>query len=86
MTDVRGILRDLKDPDSLIKVINRSEITALEREGIVTKGMIPKGDCCTLALDGGVSRTHIIDGRLPHALLLELFTDDGIGTMIVKDE
>ena len=86
MTDVRGILRDLKDPGSLIMVINRSEVAALEKDGIVTKGMIPKVDCCTLALDGGVSRTHIIDGRLPHALLLELFTDEGIGTMIVKDE
>jgi acetylglutamate kinase len=85
MTDVQGILRDIKDPNSLIKAINRSEVAALKQDGIVTKGMLPKVDCCTLALDGGVSRTHIIDGRLPHAVLVELFTDEGIGTMIVND-
>jgi acetylglutamate kinase len=86
MTDVQGILRDVRDPDSFIKIINRAEVAGLENDGIVTKGMIPKVDCCTLALDGGVRRAHIIDGRLPHALLIELFTDEGIGTMIVKDE
>ncbi|MDR0387742.1 MAG: acetylglutamate kinase [Treponema sp.] len=86
MTDVRGILRDVRDPDSLIKVINRAEVAGLEKDGIVTRGMIPKVDCCTLALDGGVRRAHIIDGRLPHALLMELFTDEGIGTMIAGDE
>ncbi|MDR0377365.1 MAG: acetylglutamate kinase [Spirochaetaceae bacterium] len=86
MTDVQGILRDLKDPGSLIKMINRSEVAALEKAGVVTKGMIPKVDCCVLALDGGVSRAHIIDGRLPHSLLVEFFTDEGIGTMIVKDD
>jgi acetylglutamate kinase len=82
MTDVQGILRDVQDPDSLMKIINRAEVAGLEKDGIVTKGMIPKVDCCTLALDGGVKRTHIIDGRLPHALLIEVFTDEGIGTMI----
>jgi acetylglutamate kinase len=82
MTDVQGILRDVKNPDSLIKVISRAEVENLEKDGIVSKGMIPKVDCCTLALDGGVKRAHIIDGRLPHALLIEIFTDEGIGTMI----
>jgi acetylglutamate kinase len=82
MTDVRGILRDVHDPDSLIKVIPRPELDNLQKDGIVSKGMIPKTDCCALALDGGVKRAHIIDGRLPHALLIELFTDEGIGTMI----
>jgi acetylglutamate kinase len=86
MTDVQGILRDVRNPDSLLKVINRAEVAGLEKDGIVTKGMIPKVECCTLALDGGVKRTHIIDGRLPHALLIELFTDEGIGTMIVTEE
>jgi acetylglutamate kinase len=86
MTDVQGIFRNVRDPDSLIKVINRAEVAGLEEDGIVTKGMIPKVDCCTFALDGGVRRAHIIDGRLPHALLIELFTDEGIGTMLVKDE
>jgi len=82
MTDVQGILRDLKDPDSLIKEVGRQDIEALKKDGIVSKGMIPKVDCCTLALDGGVKSATIIDGRLPHALLIELFTDEGIGTMI----
>jgi len=82
MTDVQGILRDVKDPSSLIKELGRSELENLKKDGIVSKGMIPKVDCCVLALDGGVRKTHIIDGRLPHALLIELFTDEGIGTMI----
>jgi acetylglutamate kinase len=82
MTDVRGILRNVQDPDSLISSIRRSELGALKKDGIVNKGMIPKVDCCTLALDIGVKKAHIIDGRLPHALLIELFTDEGIGTMI----
>ena len=82
MTDVRGILRNVKDPDSLISAIKRSELEALKNEGIVSEGMIPKLDCCSLALNGGVKNAHIIDGRLPHALLIELFTDEGIGTMI----
>jgi acetylglutamate kinase len=82
MTDVQGILGDLQDPDSLIKTVNRQDLEALIRDGVVNKGMIPKVECCRLALDGGVKRAHIIDGRLPHALLIELFTDEGIGTMI----
>jgi acetylglutamate kinase len=82
MTDVRGILRDLDDPDSLIKEIRRPELESLRKEGIISKGMIPKVECCCLALDGGVKKAHIIDGRLPHALIVELFTDEGIGTMI----
>ncbi|MDR1900746.1 MAG: acetylglutamate kinase [Treponema sp.] len=82
MTDVRGILRDVQDPDSLISRVTRQELDGLKRDGIVSKGMIPKVDCCSLALDGGVKKAHIIDGRLLHALLIELFTDEGIGTMI----
>jgi acetylglutamate kinase len=82
MTDVRGILRDVQDPDSLIGKVARRELDGLKRDGIVSKGMIPKVDCCSLALDGGVKKAHIIDGRLLHALLIELFTDEGIGTMI----
>ncbi|GHU81611.1 acetylglutamate kinase [Spirochaetia bacterium] len=82
MTDVRGILRDIRDEDSLIKVMARSDLEGLKRDGVVSKGMIPKAECCALALDGGVGKAHIIDGRLPHALLIELFTDEGIGTMI----
>jgi acetylglutamate kinase len=85
MTDVQGLLRDVKNPDSLIKVITRSGLEALKTAGVISKGMIPKADCCTLALDGGVKKAHIIDGRLLHALLIELFTDEGIGTMIEHD-
>jgi len=82
MTDVRGLLRDLQNPDSLIKTADRNELKKLKEQGIISKGMIPKVDCCALALEGGVKNAHIIDGRLPHALLVELFTDEGIGTMI----
>jgi len=82
MTDVQGILRDVKDPSSLIKEVSRAELENLKKDGIVSKGMIPKVDCCILALDGGVRKATIMDGRLPHALLMELFTDEGIGTMI----
>jgi acetylglutamate kinase len=82
MTDVRGILRNVQDPDSLIKAASRSELGELKKTGVLSKGMIPKADCCVLALEGGVQKAHIIDGRLPHALLIELFTDEGIGTMI----
>jgi acetylglutamate kinase len=82
MTDVRGVLKNVQDPDSLIKAVRRSELPDLRKNGIVSKGMIPKVDCCSLALEGGVKKAHIIDGRLPHSLLVELFTDEGIGTMI----
>ncbi len=82
MTDVSGILRDVANPDSLIKEMKRGDLDALVKEGVVSKGMIPKTACCRTALEGGVAKAHIIDGRLPHALLVELFTDEGIGTMI----
>jgi acetylglutamate kinase len=82
MTDVKGILRDIKDEATLIKSVTRPQLDELKKEGILSKGMIPKADCCAMALDGGVKKAHIIDGRLPHAILIELFTDEGIGTMI----
>jgi acetylglutamate kinase len=85
MTDVKGILRNVSDPDSLIGVVRRSELDGLKKDGIVNKGMIPKVDCCSLALDGGVKKAHILDGRVPHALLIELFTDGEIGTMLQGD-
>jgi len=83
LTDVRGILRDVNDENSLIKSVARSQLDALKKDGILSKGMIPKTDCCALAIDGGVKKAHIIDGRLAHAILIELLTDEGIGTMIV---
>jgi acetylglutamate kinase len=82
MTDVRGILKDVHDENSLVKEAALTELDELKAKGIITRGMIPKSDCCALAIRGGVKKTHIIDGRLPHALLIELFTNEGIGTMI----
>jgi acetylglutamate kinase len=84
MTDVRGILHDVKDETTLIKSATRSQLDDFKKEGILSRGMLPKTDCCAMALDGGVKRAHIIDGRLPHALLIELFTDEGVGTMITE--
>ncbi|MGI6450435.1 MAG: acetylglutamate kinase [Desulfitobacteriia bacterium] len=82
LTDVKGVLRDIHDPDSLISVIARSEVPAMLKEGVLQGGMIPKVECAVNALEQGVGTVHIIDGRQPHAILLELFTDGGIGTMI----
>jgi acetylglutamate kinase len=84
MTDVQGILRDVNDSDSLIKTAARSELDHLKKNGTISKGMIPKVDCCALALDNGVKKASIIDGRLSHALLIEMFTDEGIGTMLTS--
>jgi acetylglutamate kinase len=85
MTDVRGILRDKADPDSLIQEVRYSELDSLINQKIVDKGMLPKVECCRIALEGGVQKAHIIDGRIPHALILELLTDEGIGTQVLKD-
>ena len=81
MTDVRGLLRDKDDENTLIPVVNVSEVPKLENEGIITGGMIPKIRCCVDAVRRGVGRAHIIDGRIPHSILIELFSDEGIGTM-----
>ncbi|MDR1506258.1 MAG: acetylglutamate kinase [Treponema sp.] len=82
MTDVRGILKDVHDENSLVKAADRAALAELKKNGVISKGMIPKVDCCLFALDAGVKKAHIIDGRLIHSLLIELFTDEGIGTMI----
>jgi acetylglutamate kinase len=81
MTDIRGLLRDVNDENSLISVVNVSEVPMLKRDGIIKGGMIPKIDCCVEAVRSGVKRAHIIDGRIEHSILLELFSDEGIGTM-----
>ena len=81
MTDIRGLLRDVNDESSLIPVVNVSEVPMLKRDGIIKGGMIPKIDCCVEAVRSGVNRAHIIDGRLEHSIILELFSDEGIGTM-----
>lgn len=85
MTDIPGILRDVNDPDSLIKRVNVKEARKLFDDGIVTGGMIPKVECCIEAVERGVHRVTILDGRVPHALLLELLTDEGAGTMVKGD-
>ncbi len=82
LTNVPGVLRDVNDPSTLIKRIEKTAIGSLKATGIISSGMIPKIDCCLTALEGGVPRTHIIDGRVPHSLLIEMFSDRGIGTMI----
>ncbi|OCQ96847.1 acetylglutamate kinase [Nostoc sp. MBR 210] len=82
LTDTRGILKDYKDPSTLIPKVDIREARELIASGVVSGGMIPKVNCCVRSLAQGVRAAHIIDGRLPHALLLEIFTDVGIGTMI----
>jgi len=83
MTDIAGICEDPKDPDTLIKIINVSEAPQLIKRGIISGGMIPKVDCCVEAIRRGVKRVFIIDGRIPHSIIVEMLTNEGIGTMIV---
>lgn len=84
LTDTRGILRDLSDDASLMSTIRMREVDAFIKEGFIAGGMLPKVEACTTALIGGVYKTHIIDGRIPHSLLLEVFTEGGVGTEIVR--
>ena len=84
LTDVPGVLRDPSDPTSLIQKIRVDEIPSLIEEGIISGGMIPKIETCVNAINNGVKSCHIIDGRKKHSLLLEIFTTNGIGTMIFK--
>ena len=84
LTDVPGVLRDPSDPDTLIPKITIDEIPGLIEDGIISGGMIPKIETCVKAIENGVESCHIIDGRKKHSLLLEVFTTDGIGTMICK--
>ena len=86
LTDVRGLLRDPKDESTLIHVVRTREVPALVEEGIISGGMIPKMQCCVDAIHGGVERVHILDGRIPHSILIELLSDEGIGTMMKKEE
>lgn len=81
MTDVRGLMRDVSDAKSLIPCVQVSEVPALVRQGIISGGMIPKVQCCVEAVRRGVKRAVMIDGRIPHAILLEMFSDEGIGTL-----
>jgi acetylglutamate kinase len=84
LTDVEGILTDRGDPGSLMSVLRVAEVPSLIERGIIDGGMIPKVECCLDALSYGVKTTHILDGRVPHSILLEIFTDQGVGTMVEK--
>ncbi|MBR6407342.1 MAG: acetylglutamate kinase [Clostridia bacterium] len=84
MTDISGLLRDKDDPSTLIDKVSVDEIDALIGEGIIQGGMIPKIECCVKAVNDGVKRVFIIDGRVPHSIIIELLTDEGIGTMFLK--
>ena len=82
MTDIAGILRDPKDPATLISEISVSEASKLFHEGVISGGMIPKVECCIRAIEEGVRKVTIMDGRVPHAILMELLTNEGAGTMV----
>ena len=86
MTDIEGILRDKDDPKSLIPLIDLKDAERLFDEGVISGGMIPKVQCCIDAIHLGVKKVIILDGRVPHALLIETMTDEGAGTMVVKDK
>ncbi len=83
MTDICGILRDKDDPSTLIPLINVSEAPQLMREGIISGGMIPKIECCIEAIRRGVGKVFVMDGRVPHSILIEILTDEGVGTMLI---
>ena len=86
LTDTRGVLQDPGDESTLIHVIRPQEVQGYIDSGIISGGMIPKIQCCVSAVAGGVKRTHIIDGRIPHSILIEMLTDSGAGTMILEKE
>lgn len=86
MTDIAGILRDKDDPSSIIPCIDIAEARELFASGIISGGMIPKVECCIEAIEHGVERVTILDGRVSHALLIEMLTDEGAGTMVIKDK
>lgn len=84
VSDTHGIRRDPKDAASLIPQLTEAEIRSMVADGTISSGMLPKVEACLRALEGGVARTHIIDGKIPHALLLEIFSDAGVGTLIQR--
>ena len=81
MTDIKGLLRDKNDENTLIPFVHVSEVPSLVKDGIISGGMIPKIECCVESVRRGVNRAFIIDGRIPHSILIELFSNEGIGTM-----
>ncbi len=83
MSDVPGLLRDPKKPDSVIPQIRTAEVMVLKKSGVIDKGMIPKADSAVAAIQSGVEKVSFVDGRVPHAVMLEIFTDEGVGTEII---
>ena len=86
LTDVRGLLEDPHDEETLIHELHTYEVPQLVERGVISGGMIPKMQCCVDAIAGGVERVHILDGRIPHSILIELLSDRGIGTMLKREE
>ena len=85
MTDIAGVLKDRDNPDSLIPLIDLDDAKKLFEDGTISGGMIPKVECCIEAIRRGVKKVFIMDGRVPHSLLIETLTDEGAGTMVVGD-
>ena len=85
VSDTHGIRRNIDDPDSCISSLDEKQIKEMMDAGIITGGMLPKIEACIMALDGGVKKAHMIDGRIAHSLLLEIYTEKGIGTEIVRN-
>ena len=83
LTDVRGLLRDPKDESTLLPVVELSKVPGLIKDGVIQGGMIPKVDCCVEAVRSGVKNAIILDGRIPHSILIELLSNEGIGTMLL---
>ena len=86
ISDVPGLLRDVNDPKSLISTLRLGDVQKLKDDGVISGGMLPKIDSCVEAIEAGVQRVHLVDGRMPHSLLLEIFTKQGVGTEIKADE
>jgi len=84
LSDTHGIRMNVDDPESRVSSVNRQQIQELIEKGVINEGMLPKVEACLIAIEGGASKAHIIDGRIPHSLLLEIYTDLGIGTEIIK--
>ena len=84
LTDVEGLYRNYNDKNSLISVLPARMVEGLKAQGVITGGMLPKVDCCVQAVKQGVGSVHILDGRVLHCLLLEIFTKEGVGTMVIN--
>jgi acetylglutamate kinase len=86
ISDVPGLLRDPSDPSTLLSTLRLSSVAKLKKEGVISGGMLPKIEGCEEVIRSGVRKVHLVDGRMPHSLLLEMFTREGVGTEIIADE